>query len=95
MFIHRPDLGKAAEKDVAAGKVQKNVAELIISKHRNGATGLVKLYFKGECTKFLNINEDTGEPESYGEGGKKTAPSVDLEKDAEVPSENSSEDLDF
>lgn len=89
MFIHRPDMGKSAEKDLAAGKVQKNVAEIIIAKHRNGATGLVKLYFKGECTKFLNINEDTGEPESYGEESKKNAPSVEIRNDTEVSSENS------
>ena len=60
MFIHRPDKN-ANEKEIAEGKVQKNVAEIIIEKHRNGPTGLVKLYFKGECTKFLNLNEETGE----------------------------------
>ncbi|MBQ9485278.1 MAG: replicative DNA helicase [Clostridia bacterium] len=62
MFIHRPDLG-AKEKDLEGGKIRPNVAEIIIAKHRNGSTGLVKLYFKSECTKFVNLNEDTGEPE--------------------------------
>lgn len=62
MFIHRPDKG-ATEKELAEGKVQKNVAEIIIEKHRNGPTGIVKLFFKGECTKFLNLNEETGEPD--------------------------------
>lgn len=62
LFIHRPDK-KASEKDLAEGKVKPNVAEIIIAKHRNGPTGVVKLYFKGECTKFLNINEDTEDPE--------------------------------
>lgn len=60
MFIHRPDRN-ATEKEIAEGKVQKNVAEIIIEKHRSGPTGIVKLYFKGECTKFLNLNEETGE----------------------------------
>ena len=60
MFIHRPDIN-ATEKEVAEGKVQKNVAEILVSKHRIGPTGLVKLYFKGECTKFLNLDEETGE----------------------------------
>jgi hypothetical protein len=60
MFIHRPDKN-ATEKEIAEGKVQKNVAEIIIEKHRNGPTGVVKLFFKGECTKFLNLNEETGE----------------------------------
>lgn len=62
MFIHRPDKG-ATEQELANGTVQKNVAEIIVEKHRNGSTGVVKLYFKGECTKFININEETGEPE--------------------------------
>ena len=70
MFIHRPDR-YATEKDFAEGKIQKNVAELIVAKHRNGRTDTVKLYFKGECTKFLNLNTETGEPE--GEEGKNSS----------------------
>lgn len=62
MFIHRPDKG-ATETELAEGKVRKNVAEIIIEKHRSGPTGKVDLYFKGECTKFLNIDIETGEPE--------------------------------
>ena len=61
MFIHRPDKN-ATEKELAEGTVQRNVAEIIIEKHRNGGTGIVKLYFKGECTKFIDLAED-GEPE--------------------------------
>lgn len=60
MFIHRPD-NFATEKEILEEKVQKNVAEIIIAKHRNGPTGVVKLYFKGECTKFINLVEN--EPE--------------------------------
>ena len=60
MFIHRPDKN-ATEKEIAEGKVQKNVAEILIEKHRSGPTGVVKLYFKGECTKFLNLDAETGE----------------------------------
>ena len=66
MFIHRPDRG-ATEKEIAEGKVQKNVAEIIVEKHRNGPTGLIKLYFRGECTKFVNLNGETGEPEVGGD----------------------------
>ncbi len=65
MFIHRPDKS-ATEKEIAEGKVQKNVAEILVEKHRAGPTGMVKLYFKGECTKFLNLNEETGEIDDVG-----------------------------
>ncbi len=61
MFIHRPDKS-AKEKEIAEGKVKQNVAEIVIAKHRNGPTGVVELYFKSECTKFVNLNRDTGEP---------------------------------
>ena len=66
MFIHRPDKS-ATEKEIAEGKVQKNVAEILIEKHRSGPTGVVKLYFRGECTKFINLNEETGEIEGDDE----------------------------
>ena len=63
MFIHRPDKSATTkEKDIEEGKVKKNVAEIVIAKHRNGPTGVVELYFKEECTKFVNLNRDTGEP---------------------------------
>ena len=71
IFIHRPDKN-ANEKDVAEGKVEQNVAEIIVEKHRNGPQGVVKLYFKGECTKFINYDEETGSIE--GEENKEPAP---------------------
>lgn len=33
----------------------RDIAEVIITKHRNGPTGTVKLLFKPELTKFLNL----------------------------------------
>lgn len=84
MFIHRPDKN-ATEKEMAEGKVAANVAEILIEKHRSGPTGLVKLYFRGECTKFVNLNEETGEPDipedekqSYGYSNAKVDGYEDL-----------------
>ena len=56
MFIHRPDK-TASDKDLLAGTVKKNVAEILIEKHRNGPTGKIELYFRGDCTKFVELNE--------------------------------------
>ncbi len=76
MFIHRPDKG-ATEKELAEGKVKKNVAEIIVEKHRSGPTGVVELYFKGECTKFLNIDVETGEPEDEVKENNNERPAMD------------------
>jgi replicative DNA helicase len=47
MFIYRPD---QYEKDTA----KQNIAEIIISKHRNGPVGSVELIFRGALAKFEN-----------------------------------------
>ena len=78
MFIHRPDKS-ATEAEIANGKVQPNVAEIIVEKHRNGPTGLVKLYFKGECTKFINLNEEGEAEELEGETPVKEPTRVSVE----------------
>jgi len=38
-----------------SNSVDRNIAEIIISKHRNGPTGTVKLLFQSELTKFNNL----------------------------------------
>ncbi len=50
MFIHRDDYNK---KDKSLPDT--NVAEIIIGKHRNGATGTVSLTFLPEFTSFENM----------------------------------------
>ena len=47
-FIHREDKHKT-DSD------KKNIAEIIIAKHRNGPTGQVELFFDGECAAFRNL----------------------------------------
>ena len=49
-FIYRDELYNKDDPDV------KGLAELIISKHRNGATGTVELLFLGETTSFKNLD---------------------------------------
>nr|MCU0550648.1 replicative DNA helicase [Leptolyngbya sp. Prado105] len=33
----------------------RGIAEVIITKHRNGPTGIIKLLFEPQFTKFLNL----------------------------------------
>jgi replicative DNA helicase len=47
-FIYRDEVYDEESPD-------KGIAELIISKHRNGATGVVKLAFLNHLTKFANL----------------------------------------
>jgi len=48
MFLHREDYYNAETE-------KKNIAEVIISKNRNGATGTVELAWLGQYTKFANL----------------------------------------
>ncbi|MBO7187539.1 MAG: replicative DNA helicase [Clostridia bacterium] len=51
MFISR-------KKEIKDENDNPNIAEISISKHRNGPTGTIKLFFKGECTKFMNLEDN-------------------------------------
>jgi replicative DNA helicase len=35
---------------------ERGIAELIVTKHRNGPTGTIKLLFQGECMRFRNLS---------------------------------------
>lgn len=56
-FIHRPEYYKIYE-DPNTGKDLRGLAQIIIAKHRNGATCDVDLRFKGEYARFMNENEE-------------------------------------
>src|SRR5258708_3022984 len=52
MFIHREDKMNADQ-----GAERTDIAEILIEKHRNGATGKVELKFDAEKTTFLPIEK--------------------------------------
>lgn len=54
MFIHRED------KMLREESTKPNIAEIMIEKHRNGATGTVELYFDSNRTTFLSIDKSFG-----------------------------------
>ncbi len=60
MFIHRPDYYQN-QADESKQPAHPNISEIIVAKHRNGPTGTVELFFKSECTKFLNVEKRDGQ----------------------------------
>ena len=57
-FIHRPEYyGLTVDED---NQPTMGMAEIIIAKHRNGATDTVKLRFRKEQARFLDYDEDGG-----------------------------------
>ena len=57
LFLHRPEMFRN-DKGEAAENAEKGIAEVILSKHRAGPTGTVKLVFLAETTRFANASRD-------------------------------------
>lgn len=67
-FIHRPEYYKIFQGE--RGEDYRGMAEFIIAKHRNGATGDVLLRFKSEFARFQNPDDDTLIVSPYGTSGR-------------------------
>ncbi len=67
MFISRPE-AIATKEEIEGGKIVKGAAELILAKHRAGEQGRISLKFIGECTKFVDVDDQNreDEPPQYG-----------------------------
>jgi replicative DNA helicase len=64
MFIYRDEVYNQDSPD-------KGVAEIIVGKHRSGPTGIIRLAFSGEITRFDNLEErDDVVSLSEGESGE-------------------------
>jgi len=51
-FIYRDELYNSTSEE------NRNVAEIILGKQRNGPTGFLKLTFQPEITRFRNYTQD-------------------------------------
>lgn len=56
-FIHRPEYYRIFE-DPNTGNDLRGVAQIIVAKHRNGATDDVQLYFAQDYTMFVNTRQE-------------------------------------
>jgi replicative DNA helicase len=58
-FIHREDMYTTREdweKREPTKPYPENVAEIIVSKHRNGPTGTIPLYFRSDTVRFESLD---------------------------------------
>ncbi len=93
MLLYREDRYKKTTENT-------NVAEVIIAKHRNGATGSMKLYFEDKCASFRNLattniaNDYANTPD---ENLDYTAfvPPDEVEASIDITSEPEESDLEF
>jgi replicative DNA helicase len=65
-FIHRPEYYHLTED--AQGNSLLGIAEIIVAKHRNGATGDVQLKFKNTYAKFMNKDDRDKDDNPFNSG---------------------------
>lgn len=68
LFVHRPEYYHIFEDE--KGNDLHGMAQIIIAKHRKGATGDVLLNFRGEFTRFQNPEDAYIAPLAMSEGGE-------------------------
>ena len=56
-FIHRPEYYRIFE-DPNTNEDLRGVAQIIVAKHRNGATADIKLYFAQDYITFVNTRQE-------------------------------------
>ncbi|SHE67087.1 replicative DNA helicase [Mariniphaga anaerophila] len=91
-FIHRPEYFGITEDE--SGNSLIGVAEIIIAKHRNGATADVHLAFKKELAKFSDMETNFGDGFG-GDGGSQTFSSKMNEDEEESVGAGISPNSDF
>jgi len=67
LFVHRPEYYHIYQDD--NGRDLHGMAQIIIAKHRKGATGDVLLTFRGEFTRFENPEDTRLAPHAAPQGG--------------------------
>ncbi len=67
LFVHRPEYYHIYQDD--NGRDLRGMAQIIIAKHRKGATGDVLLTFRGEFTRFENPEDSRLNPARQDDNG--------------------------
>lgn len=69
IFLHRPEYYHILMSEDGSIDYQGK-AEVVISKHRKGATGIIMMNFKGEYTRFENYDDPSAVNRPPTEGGE-------------------------
>lgn len=80
LFVHRPEYYRIYKDE--HGNDLTGMAQIIIAKHRKGATGDVLLRFRGEFTRFSNPED---EPAAVPDGGEIVSSRLNDEADGPLP----------
>ena len=84
LFVHRPEYYHIYQDD--SGRDLHGMAEILIAKHRKGATGTVLLTFRGEYTRFENPEDNKLGHRSPNEGGEILGSKIDGTSTGNMPS---------
>ncbi len=76
LFVHRPEYYRLFEDE--KGNDLRGKAEIIIAKHRKGATDIVTLRFKGQFTRFEDVNSIPTEWASRDTEGEMMSSKLDV-----------------
>ena len=77
------------------GNSLKGMAEIILSKHRNGPIGDVHLRFREECAKFVELEDDFLAPISDDDDTEASAVTLSSKMNDESDSNKLSKDADY
>jgi replicative DNA helicase len=61
MFIYRKSADRNYQIDDLSPE-ERNIAEIHVAKHRNGPTGMVRMFFDSRRTSFLNLDRSAAPP---------------------------------
>lgn len=96
IFLYRPEYYKYEEFE--DGTPTKDMAEIMVAKHRNGATADIRTKFIGKYTKFADIEDNFSIPDELAGGNFRTMESrMNDENNSsfpETPSDNNEEEFD-
>lgn len=93
MFLYRPEYYKITVDE--EGLPTNGLAEIIVSKNRNGSTDTVRLKFIGKYTKFADFDGPSPESSSFGSVTRESRLNTFREEPPQLPPPRGDDDMPF